>query len=150
MRKRRETETGPRKLNKSRKKVDRKRTSTRLDGGAPLRQMLISCCVTSSNRNEEEGRFSVVATRHDVLVGRRHRHAQAWTRNVVDGNSTVGHGKVIVTGFGRVLFERVELILLAFVLVFLVIAEWLAVCTRLMGATVSIHIVSSLILVGGQ
>jgi hypothetical protein len=49
----------------------------------------------------------------------------------------VGQREVIIARFGRVLFKRVEVILLAFEVFFLVVAQRLAIRTRLMCATMS-------------
>ena len=78
-----------------------------------------------------------MASRHELL-GRRHGgHAEARSWNVADRTSVVGQREVIIARFGRVLFKRVEVILLAFEVFFLVVAQRLAVRTRLMCATMS-------------
>jgi hypothetical protein len=56
----------------------------------------------------------------------------------------VGHGKVIIARFGRVFFERVEVILLAFEVVLLVVAERLAIRARLVCATMPIDKISTM------
>jgi hypothetical protein len=61
----------------------------------------------------------------------------------------VGERQVIIARFGRVLFKRVEVVLLAFEVVLLEVAQRLAVSTRLVCATMSMYLISMRKLVGG-
>jgi hypothetical protein len=78
-----------------------------------------------------------VASRHELLRWRHGGHAKARSWNIANGTSVVGQREVIIARFGRVLFKRVEVIILAFEVFFLVVTQRLAIRTRLMCATMS-------------
>lgn len=91
-----------------------------------------------------------MATSHKLLLCRRHGHAEAGARNVVDRLRDVRQArKVVIARLGRILFERVEVILFALEVIILVVAERLAIRAGLVCATMSDTFVRSLFLVGG-
>ena len=72
----------------------------------------------------------------DELLGRPHGGAHGErARYVGDGRRDVQVGEVIVARLGRLLLERAQVVVLVLEVV-LVVAERLAVLTRLMGAAV--------------
>jgi hypothetical protein len=91
---------------------------------------------------------SVVATRHQLLRRCHAGHAEHGARHVAQ-TDVVGQGEIIVAGFGRVFFERVKVVLIALEIVFLVIAQRLAVRAGLVCATMSTEAVSRRALIGG-
>jgi hypothetical protein len=60
----------------------------------------------------------------------------------------MGHGQVIVARLRRVLFKRVEMIILALEIILLKVAQRLAVSTGLVCATMSINLISMLRMIG--
>jgi hypothetical protein len=60
----------------------------------------------------------------------------------------MGHGQVIIARLGRVLFKRVEVIILAFEIIFLKVTQRLAVSTGLVCATMSKTLISILKMIG--
>jgi hypothetical protein len=92
---------------------------------------------------------SVMATSHKLL-GRRHGgHAQDGSGHVAQRTAVVGQRQVIVARFGRILLKRVEVILLTLEVILLVVAQRLAISTRLVCATMSKNVIRSMKLVGG-
>jgi hypothetical protein len=82
-----------------------------------------------------------VATRHQLLRRCHAGHAEHGAGHVAQPD-VVGHGEIVVARFGRVLFERVEVVLVALEIVLLVIAQRLAVRAGLVCATMSVEAVS--------
>jgi hypothetical protein len=60
----------------------------------------------------------------------------------------MGHGQVIVARLRRVLFKRVEVIILTLEIILLKVAQRLAVSTGLVCATMSINLISMLRMIG--
>lgn len=80
--------------------------------------------------------FSVVATCHQAVLWWRHGHAETGAGNVVDGVRQAR--EVLVTRLGRqFVLKRVEVVFLALEVLFLVVAQRLAVSTGLVCATMS-------------
>jgi hypothetical protein len=94
------------------------------------------------------GQCSVVAARHQLLRRCHAGHAEHGAGHIAQ-TDVMRHGEVIVAGFRRVLFERVEVVLVALEIVFLVIAQRLAVRAGLVCATMSVEVISMGTLVGG-
>jgi hypothetical protein len=87
-----------------------------------------------------------VAACHEAVLWRGHGHAKSWTGNVIDG---VRQTKVLVARFRRELIvKRMEVVLLALKVVFLVVTERLAISAGLVCATMSNELISLGCLVG--
>lgn len=77
-----------------------------------------------------------MAASHELLWWRHGGHAEPRTRDVAYRNWNMGKAReVLVARLGRVLLERVEMILLTLELLFLEVAERLTVRTRLVRTT---------------
>jgi len=90
-----------------------------------------------------------VAASHELLRRGHGGHAECWSRNITKRCAVVGQRQVIVARVRGILFKRVEVVLLAFEVILLVVAERLAISAGLVCATMSINVVSMTKLVGG-
>ena len=81
-----------------------------------------------------------MAAGHEAVLWWRHGHAESWARNVVDG---VRQAEVLVARLRRkLILKRVEVVLLALKVVFLVVTQRLAVSAGLVCATMSNELIS--------
>lgn len=80
--------------------------------------------------------FLVVAASHELLGWRHGGHTHARAGDVVDRLGNVAQaGKVVVTRVGRVLLKGAKVIIFTLKIIFLVVAERLAVWAGLVSAT---------------
>jgi hypothetical protein len=82
-------------------------------------------------RRERRRRLIVVGS--NELLRRAHSGAhRERTGDVGEGNGNVHAREIVVAGIGRLLLERVQVLVFAFEILFVVTAERLAVLTRFM------------------